>query len=331
MRVACGGTFEPFHVGHEALLREAARGATQLFVGITDQRLADRPSRQVSPWPERASRVEAFLRSTGYAGLVTTRALTEPFGPTVTGDYDALAVSPETEATAQAINSQRKRNGLPALAVRVVPHVLGEDRLPISATGIHAGRIDPRGRRLAPVQVAVGSHNAVKVNAVERSFAKMLPCKVKLLGVPVQSGVAEQPVGDATLLGARNRAKAARKAMPDCDYTVGIEAGLIRLPGDDADLEAQACVILDRNGWETHGWGPAFAYPEWVTKRALAGEMVSDILGPVAKDPRIGSTTGAIGYLSEGRLDRTGLTELAVFMAFLPRLRRSLYTEPGKA
>jgi non-canonical (house-cleaning) NTP pyrophosphatase len=56
--------------------------------------------------------------------------------------------------------------------------------------------------------------------------------------------------------------------------------------------------------------------------------MVSAILGPVADDPRIGSTTGAIGYLSDGRLDRTALTQTAVLMAFLPRFRRDLYLGP---
>jgi inosine/xanthosine triphosphatase len=86
---------------------------------------------------------------------------------------------------------------------------------------------------------------------------------------------------------------------------------------------------VDRNGWETHGWGPAFEYPAWVTERALRGEMVSTILGPVANDPAIGSTTGAIGYLSGGRLDRTGLTQSAVLMAFVPRVRRDLYVGPA--
>ncbi|HEX2067005.1 MAG TPA: DUF84 family protein, partial [Candidatus Thermoplasmatota archaeon] len=94
-------------------------------------------------------------------------------------------------------------------------------------------------------------------------------------------------------------------------------------------LEAQACVVLDRAGLETHGWGPAFHYPAFVTERALRGEMVSGILGPIAGDPALGSTTGAIGYLTQGRLDRTALSRIAVLMAFVPRFRRNLYAQRG--
>jgi len=40
---------------------------------------------------------------------------------------------------------------------------------------------------------------------------------------------------------------------------------------------------------------------------------------------RIGHKMGAIGFLSRGLLDRAQLTEQAVLMALLPRLRPDLY------
>jgi inosine/xanthosine triphosphatase len=329
MKVCLGGTFEPFHAGHEALLRVAARDAEELFVGITDGALSQRFGRRVSPWAERAGRVEAFLRDAGYDGLLVTRALTDGMGPAATGDYDAIAASPETLRGAEAINAARVANGLPPLRLLRVPHVLGEDLLPVSATAVADGRIDAQGRRRVPVRVAVGSANPVKVKAIEQELALLLKAKVEARPFAVPSGVPEQPRGSETLSGARNRARKAREAWPECDYAVGVEAGLVRFPGEAHHLEAQACVLVDRNGWETHGWGPAFEYPAWVTERALRGEMVSTILGPVANDPAIGSTTGAIGYLSGGRLDRTGLTQSAVLMAFVPRVRRDLYVGPA--
>ena len=39
----------------------------------------------------------------------------------------------------------------------------------------------------------------------------------------------------------------------------------------------------------------------------------------------IGSSHGAIGYLTERRLDRDALTRSAVLMAMVPRIRRDLY------
>ena len=331
MRVCLGGTFEPFHAGHQALLRAAAADAKEVFVGITDGPLARRAGRKVSPWQERAARVEEFLRRDGYKGLLVTRALADAAGPAATGDYDAIAASPETVRGAEAINASRVASGRPPLRLLRVPHVLGEDLLPVSGTAIAEGRIDAAGKRLSAVGVAVGSANPVKVAAVGAEVVALLRLGrgPDVREFPVESGVPEQPRGAQTLKGARNRARRAREAWPECDYAVGVEAGLIRFPEETMHLEAQACVVVDRNGWETHGWGPAFQYPPWVTERALRGEMVSQVLGPVANDPRIGSTTGAIGYLSEGRLDRTALTRTAVLMAFLPRFQREMYLGPA--
>jgi inosine/xanthosine triphosphatase len=326
VRTCLGGTFEPFHAGHRALLRAAAEGSAELFVGVTDGALAQRPGRAVSAWKERAKSVEAFLRGpAGYKGKLTVSALADPAGPAATGNYDRIVASPETEAGARAINAKRAAAGLPPLRVDLVPHVLGEDLLPISATAVHAGRIDADGRRLQPVRVAVGSANGVKVAAVLDELVRILPLPSDVRGFRVATGVPEQPRDGETLEGARNRAKAALAAWPEADYAIGIEAGLVRYPAHEGHLEAQACVVLDRAGLETHGWGPAFHYPGFVTERALRGEMVSGILGPIANDPALGSTTGAIGYLTQGRLDRTALSRLAVLMAFVPRFRRDLY------
>jgi inosine/xanthosine triphosphatase len=330
VRTCLGGTFEPFHAGHAALLRAAAQGSSDLFVGITDGRLAQRPGRAVSPWQERAKRVEAFLRGpAAYTGRLAVSPLADAAGPAATGDYDRIVASPETEPGAHAINARRRAAGLPPLRVDVVPHVLGEDLLPISATAVHAGRIDAEGRRLQPVRVAVGSANGVKVAAVLEEFVRLLPLPTDVRGFTVATGVPEQPRDGETLEGARNRAAAALAAWPEADYAIGIEAGLVRYPAHEGHLEAQACVVLDRTGLETHGWGPAFHYPEFVTARALKGEMVSDILGPIANDPALGSTTGAIGYLTHGRLDRTALSRMAVLMAFVPRFRRDLSARQG--
>lgn len=331
MRVCLGGTFHPFHVGHEALLRAAARGADALFVGITDGALARR-DRPVPDWRERAVAVAAFLKATGFRGELRIRALRDPVGPAATEPFDIVVASPETAGGADRINEARRAAGLPPLAVRLVPHVAGQDLLPVSATAVAAGRIDRAGRRLVPARVVVGSRNPVKVAAVEAEVGRLLSCPVEVVGVEVASGVPEQPRGPQTLEGARNRAAAALASEPGtgADYAVGVEAGLNR---DDEGgwFDVQACVVLDRNGRETRGWGPAFQYPDWVTERALAGEMVSDILGPVANDPRIGGTTGAVGFLTAGAMDRTALTRVAVLMAFVPRIRSGVSVPPVAA
>ncbi|MEA3143335.1 MAG: inosine/xanthosine triphosphatase, partial [Thermoplasmata archaeon] len=208
MRTCLGGTFGPFHAGHAALLRAAAHGSTEMFVGVTDGALAKRPGRAVAPWQERAKAVESFLRGpAGYTGKLTVSPLADAAGPAATGTYDRIVVSPETERGAHAINAKRKAAGLPPLRIDVVPHVLGEDLLPISATAVHAGRTDAQGKRLQPVRVAVGSANAVKVAAAREEFVRILPLPAEVRGFPVSTGVPEQPRDGETLEGARNRAK----------------------------------------------------------------------------------------------------------------------------
>ncbi len=324
MRVCLGGTFHPFHAGHAALLEAAAQRATELFVGVTVGELAKR-QRDMPPVEERIAAVEYHVKAAGYGGGLTVRPLDLPEGPAATGDYDVIVVSPETVKGAARINDKRAAAGLPLLEVHVVPHVIAQDLLPISSTRMANGDVDAYGQRLTPVRLAVGSQNPVKVDAARLELAAILELDVDARGVATASGVPEQPKGDETAAGARRRAEAALAAWPEADYGIGIEAGLVTEPGNDTYYDLQRAFVVDRNGLTTDGWGPAFHYPDWVTERALKGEMVSDILGPVADDPRIGGTTGAIGFLTDGHMDRTALTRIAVLMAFVPRMRRDLY------
>src|SRR3989442_1420999 len=59
--------------------------------------------------------------------------------------------------------------------------------------------------------------------------------------------------------------------------------------------------------------------------RVKAGKTVGDAMAEITGDAKIGQTTGAIGFLTEGRMDRTRLTEAAVLMAMVPRIRKDLY------
>lgn len=317
VRVCLGGTFHPFHVGHEALLRRAFN-AELVFIGITTGDLAKR-DRSVLGIEDRAAAITAFAASCGFAGALEIRPLEDAVGPAASGAYDAIVVSPETRRGAERINELRVGQGLEELEIWQVPHVLADDRLPISATAIAAGIIDRNGRRLAPVSVVVGSANPVKVEGVRQAFERFVQAEVR--GCRVDSGVPEQPKGDETLAGARARAVAAMAAEPS-DYAVGVEAGLNQ-DGEGTWYDVQAVVVLDRTGRETTGYGPAFCYPESVRDRALEGEMISDILAPVAGDG-IGGTTGAIGWMTDGALDRTALTRVGVLAALAPRWKPEL-------
>lgn len=312
VRICIGGTFDPFHLGHEALL--TAVQAEHVFVGVTVDAMASRPDREVASFEERR---EHILKVLPHA---TVRPLRDGVGPAVSGDYDAIVVSPETVLGAEVINQKRMAERKPPLDIIEVPHVLAKDLKPISGTRIHAGTIDRDGNRLTPIRVRVGSENPVKIRGVEAAFTRLTGCEVLVEGAGVTSGVPEQPTEVETILGAEQRALS---AWGDCDYSVGVEAGLQR---DEQGLwfDVQAAVVYDGDTL-TRGYGPAFQYPDFVSQRALRGEMISDIVGPLAGDADIGGTTGAIGFLTNGAYQRDEFTAQAVMMALVPRVRRDLY------
>jgi inosine/xanthosine triphosphatase len=180
----------------------------------------------------------------------------------------------------------------------------------------------------AAMRVHVGSSNPVKRDAVRRVFARVFYLTADELTVElvsVESSVPPQPRGDEVARGAVARARAALK---EADYGVGIEAGLIRHYSLDVYFDVQFCAVVDRSGRVTLGQGPGFLYPPRVLKAALQdGKTVGEAMEALTGIDQIGHKMGAIGFLSQGLLDRTRLTEQAVLMALIPRIRRELYQE----
>jgi inosine/xanthosine triphosphatase len=191
--------------------------------------------------------------------------------------------------------------------------------LPIKATRIHNGEIDGDGRLVGTVSVGIGTKNDVKVRAVENIFNKVYD-KIKIEKVAVSSGVPEQPWGDDTITGAKNRAAAAFEQVPEAHFGIGIEAGLFHDQITDEYYDVQYCVIVDRGGRFSYGHGPGFYYPAAIVDGLKLGKTVGDLMSEVTGINDIGHKQGAIGYLSKGILTREGLTEQAVVMALVPRL-----------
>jgi inosine/xanthosine triphosphatase len=167
----------------------------------------------------------------------------------------------------------------------------------------------------------VGTNNPVKVRAI-RQVLKALSMRARVLRVSVRTAVSEQPFGDEALQGALNRATT---AIGNGDFGVGIEAGLVWSALASDYFDVQYCAIVDRAGRMTVGHGPGFTYPGKVIEKVKAGATVGEAMERLTGIRGIGSRQGAIGYLTEGRLDRDALTQAAVLMAMVPRIRRQLY------
>jgi pantetheine-phosphate adenylyltransferase len=148
MRVCVGGTFDLFHNGHKKLLKKAIElaGANgSIFIGITSDRMTEKKGR-IASFEKRKKSIEQFLSEEGKRTII--QSITDKFGPSIDGDYDAIVVSPETKPTADEINKKRKQLGKKPLQIVVIPFVLSEDNQPISSSRIRLKEIDENGTLL---------------------------------------------------------------------------------------------------------------------------------------------------------------------------------------
>jgi len=322
MRVVLGGTFDILHQGHEALLRAAFDGRPeQVLIGLTTDRFARESRTRVNPYAVRERNLKRFLAGRKWRPA-KIEPIDDPYGPADDlPDLDVIVVSAERYPVAIALNEARAAKSLRRLEIRAVPMLLAQDGLPIASRRIRAGVIDRTGRRRTPLRIGVGTDNPVKVRAVGRVMAALsFPARVR--GVRVRTDVPEQPFGDEALQGALNRAKA---AIGRGDFGVGIEAGLVWSPLLSDYFDVQYVAIVDRAGHVTVGHGPGFTYPPRVLENVKAGRTVGEAMERLTGVRGIGSKEGAIGHLTERRVDRDALTESAVLMAMVPRIRRELY------
>jgi len=150
MKVCIGGAFDPFHKGHKFLIRKALELAGErgfVFIGITDGEII-KNKENVASFKEREKAIEQFLSEEKLSGKVTIQPIYDKFGPSVEEDFDAIVVSPETIATAEEINKERKKLQKKPLKIVQISFVIADDNLPISSTRIRRREINENGRIL---------------------------------------------------------------------------------------------------------------------------------------------------------------------------------------
>ena len=172
--------------------------------------------------------------------------------------------------------------------------------------------------------ILVGSKSPAKIKAVEGAFGKYFK-EFEVKAVEVESGVSDQPTSlEETIKGAVNRAKAAWEK--ECDYSVGMEAGLFKVAGTKTGyLDTAANAIFD--GKEIHlGLTPSFEYPKTVVDKVFEGKEVSDIFQE-EWDEDTRDALGAIGRLTNGIVSRSKLQEMGLLMALAPIVNKKHYGE----
>lgn len=170
------------------------------------------------------------------------------------------------------------------------------------------------------MRITVASKNKAKIEAVREIVGEYPDLKNAVVGgMATESGVSAQPKSlEETIRGAMNRA---RNVFTDCDYSIGLESGLMEVPYTKGGyMDLTACVIYD--GREFHvGLSSAWEFPDKaVTDLMIMGGLdMSEAINKVGmtRNPQIGSEEGAIGILTKGRMDRKSYTKQALRTALI--------------
>ncbi len=169
------------------------------------------------------------------------------------------------------------------------------------------------------MKITVGSTNPVKLEAVKEAIKDYdFLADAEVVGVKAVSGVSEQPKSiDETVNGAINRAK---NIFHDCDYSIGIENGLMKVPNTKTGyMDVTVCAIYDGRHFHM-GLSSAFEYPREVTRLVFEEGLDIDQAAyetGITGNPDVGNAEGVIGILTKGRLSRKGYTKQAVVMALI--------------
>ena len=175
--------------------------------------------------------------------------------------------------------------------------------------------------------IKVGSVNPVKVKSVEETledYGFIKPFKV--LSVDVSSRISEQPLSlSETITGAKNRA---RDAFVECEYSFGIESGLMSVPETKKGyMNVCVCAIYDGKNYHL-GVSSAFEPPVEIMR--LVSEQGMDLNKAthhlrLSEKERVGYAEGLIGLLTGNRVTRKDYTQQAIRMALIHLENPSLY------
>lgn len=171
------------------------------------------------------------------------------------------------------------------------------------------------------MKINVGSKNQTKIQAVRDTVAlypKLFP-KPKVSGIDVKVPEFGHPKNiKESIDGAMERS---RNAYIDCDFSFGLEGGLIEIPHTETGfMETGVCAIYDGNEYYL-GLGPSFEWPKQVTNLILNGDADASQafkqLGYTSHE-KLGSVKGGIiGFLTSGKLTREDFTKYSIIMAVI--------------
>ena len=176
------------------------------------------------------------------------------------------------------------------------------------------------------MKILVGSKNPVKIASVEEALSNYFE-NISVDGIDVDSGVADQPINDDTYTGARNRAQKLKSINESkklgADLFIGIEGGIAK-QFDKWFAFGCMCVIDNENNIG-FGTSPQFELPAQVVKKLLGGIELGDVVDEIMNEQNTKQKGGAIGYFTNGVMNRKELYIEGLKVAVIPFLHKEMF------
>lgn len=165
------------------------------------------------------------------------------------------------------------------------------------------------------MNILIGTKNKGKIEGAKKAFERYFN-DVKIEGISVESEVADQPVNDEILQGARNRVKNLKKYAEEnnleADFFVAMESGITDKFGTWLNLTTVYIENKDEEG--AVGFGPAYPISDRYIEEIKEKEL-SYVLAELFETKEIKAPQGGISQLSHGQVTRIDLAEQAFLMA----------------
>ena len=159
------------------------------------------------------------------------------------------------------------------------------------------------------MRIVLASINPVKLSALESVARQVFP-DATCIPLSLPSGVSNQPIGEETMIGAINRAKAAFRYG---DIGVGIEGGISKVYNAYYSFGAVAIYDGEILASSTSGW---YELPSWVMNEINEGKELGDVVDEIKGEKNIKQREGAVYHFTNGIMDRKALYEHGLRLAF---------------
>ena len=177
------------------------------------------------------------------------------------------------------------------------------------------------------MKVLIGTKNPGKIEGAKRAFENYFE-NVEVIGIKAESNVSEQPVGNETFLGAKNRVdnliKYAQENNISADYFVAVESGISK----DLGFWAITNIAVIKNSIGEIGVGSSESFPvpnKYV--ETIINETLAPIMDKIFQESDLRSSTGGIGLLTHDVLNRIDLNTHAFVMALTPFINKGLWKD----